>query len=241
MRCFRVGYIGESDTILLSDAGQIHHLKDVLRLARRDEITIFDDEGRECLCSVDGFEREGITLTVVSRARKPPRKARLTVACAVPKRGMDEIVSKLTQLGTYAIVPMRTERTVVKLGEDSARSKVERWKRLAQASAEQSQRSDVPDIGQVTEFNNVVSHASAFDLRVIPTLSGERRALSQVLADIKPASVLALIGPEGDFTDQEVERAREAGFLPISLGAHVLRVDTAAISLAAYLRLAGVI
>ena len=108
--------------------------------------------GRECFCTVDRFDPAGVTLIVKSRREVTRRKARLMVACALPKKGMDEIVDKLTQLGVDSIVPMRTERVVVRLTEEAARAKVERWRRLARAAAEQSQRIDVPEVGQVTEI-----------------------------------------------------------------------------------------
>lgn len=232
--------IGDEDTLLLTDAGQVHHLKNVLRLSRGDEITVFDDAGRECLCSVDGVGREDVTLTVRARRHAIERRARLMIACAVPKRGMDDVVDKLTQLGVDSLVPMRTQRVVAKLGDDSSQSKVERWRRLARAAAEQSHRSDVPTVRPVTDFSEVIAGASAFDLRLIPTLAGERETLSSVIRDMRPASIVVLVGPEGDFSDQEIQQARNAGFVPVDLGQHVLRVDTAAISVAAYLRVAGI-
>ncbi len=240
MHRFRVEAIGNGDTLLLANAGQVHHLKNVLRLGPGDEITVFDGAGTECLCLVDALGREGVTLAVRARTKVKPRKARLTIACAVPKRGMDEVVDKLTQLGVDSVVPMRTERVVARLGEDASHSRVERWRRLARAAAEQSHRSDVPDVGPVADFREVIARASAFDLRLIPTLSGDRVALSTVIRDTTPASILVLVGPEGDFSDREVQQARSAEFVPVDLGPHVLRVDTAAISIAAYLMVAGI-
>ena len=240
MHRFRVEAIGDEDTVLLADSGQVHHLKNVLRLHRGDEITVFDDAGRECLCLVDGVGREGVTLAVQARTTAKPRKARLTIACAVPKRGMDEVIDKLTQIGVDSVVPMRTQRVVARLDDDSSHLRVERWRRLARAAAEQSHRSDVPDIGLVTDFSEVIARASAFDLRLIPTLTGDRVSLSAAIRDVRPASILVLVGPEGDFSDQEIQQALGAGFVLVDLGQHVLRVDTAAISVAAYLMLAGV-
>ena len=241
MHRFRVESIGNGDTVLLGDAGQIHHLKDVLRLNQGDEIEVFDDGGHECVCSVDRFETAGVVLGVKTRIEEPiRRRSRLMVACALPKKGMDEVVDKLTQLGVDTIVPMLTERVVVRPGADSARNKVERWRKLAQAAAEQSHRSDVPEIGQITGINEIIAHSERFNLKLIPTLSGIRREPGDMLAGPPPPSILVLIGPEGDFTPGEVEAATNAGFIAITLGDQVLRVDTAAIALAGYLRVAGI-
>ncbi len=237
MHRFRVDFIADGDTILLSNQGQVHHLKDVLRLVTGDEITVFDDGGHECLCTIIQFNENGVTLSVKSRKTVGPPKAKLTVACALPKKGMDEIVDKLTQLGVDAIIPMRTARVVGKLSEAAAEGKVERWRRLAQAAAEQSQRSGVPEIRPLTDIGPVISQAEGYDLKLIPTLSGDRRMLGQALGDTRPGSILVLIGPEGDFTDEEVQSARRGGFIPVSLGAQVLRVDTAAIAVTSYITL----
>jgi 16S rRNA (uracil1498-N3)-methyltransferase len=90
-------------------------------------------------------------------------------------------------------------------------------------------------------MGEVMSLAEGYDLKLIPTLSGERRAMGEVIGGGMVGSVIALIGPEGDFTEKEIEAARQAGFVPVSLGAQVLRVDTAAIAVAAYLKLAAAI
>jgi 16S rRNA (uracil1498-N3)-methyltransferase len=237
---FRIEAIGDENMLLLTDAGQVHHLKNVLRLGRGDEITVFDDAGMECLCSVNGVGREEVTLTVRARRHVIERRSRLMIACAVPKRGMDDVVDKLTQLGVDSLIPMRTQRVVAKLGDDSSQSRIERWMRLARAAAEQSHRSEVLTVGPVTDFTEVIAGASAFDLRLIATLAGHRETLISVTRDMRPASTAALIGPEGDFSDDEIQQACSAGFVPVDLGQQVLRVDTAAIAVAAYLRLAGI-
>jgi 16S rRNA (uracil1498-N3)-methyltransferase len=239
MHRFRVENIGDGDTVLLGQPGQVHHLKDVLRLAAGDRIAVFDDGGHECVCTVERIGRETVVLAIQTRREHQFTRARLTMAVAVPKKGMDEIVDKLTQLGVDSIIPMRTDRVVVRLTEELAAGKVERWRRLAQAAAEQSQSSRVPEIQRVTDFDAVVSAPA--DLRLIPHLSGERKTLGEAVGQDVPGSILVLIGPEGDFTGAEVRLALKAAFVPVSLGPQVLRVDTAAIALAGYLRVAGIV
>ncbi len=241
MHTFRVPYRADGDIIVLSDAGQIHHLKDVLRLGAGDEVTVFDGGGQEYQCEITGEGKQGVTLRVKGRRMGALPQARVAVACALPKKGLDDIVDKLTQLGVDTIIPMRTERVVVRLGEAAAAVRLERWRKLAESAAGQSQRANVPELRPLSGIGEVISQAAGYDLKLIPTLSGARQTLGEVLADRRPASVLVLIGPEGDFTDEEVEAARQAGFQPVSLGAQVLRVDTAAIAVAAYLRLSGVV
>jgi 16S rRNA (uracil1498-N3)-methyltransferase len=239
MHRFRVTRVADSEVIILADAGQVHHLKDVLRLAAGDEIVAYDGGGQECVCAIAGFGEQGVILNVKSRKTIAPPKTRLAVACALPKKGMDDIIDKLTQLGVDLIIPMRSARVVVRLSETAAVNRLERWRRLAASAAGQSQRSTLPELRPLTSVGDVISLAGPYDLRLIPTLSGEIKTIGEAVGARHPQNVLVLIGPEGDFTDQEVQAAGAAGFIPVSLGPRVLRVDTAAIAVAAYLKLSG--
>jgi 16S rRNA (uracil1498-N3)-methyltransferase len=241
MHSFRVGHIVDGGTIVLEDAGQVHHLKDVLRLAAGDAVTVFDRGGAEYLCEIAVVSEQRATLRVTSRIMAEPTQAKLAIACALPKKGMDDIVDKLTQLGVDTIIPMRTDRVVVRMSDANALGRVERWRKLAESAAGQSRRARVPEVRPLAGIGDVISEADGYDLKLIPTLFGERMALSEALGVRRPVNVLVLIGPEGDFTDEEVAAARRRGFVPVSLGHQVMRVDTAAIAVAAYWRLSGFI
>ena len=237
MNRFYVNEAVSGGSIVISDPEQLHHLRDVLRLKPGDEVAVFDPAGEEFLAEVSGLERKKAVLAVKSRRPAPPERLKITIACAVPKKSrMDDIVDKLTQLGVDAIIPLETERTIVKL-EERQSDRLERWQKIARNAAEQSRRNRLPRIYPVMGLEDVLGTAPEFDLKLIPTLAGDSRPLREALTGIRPASVLVLIGPEGDFTPGEVRRAFEAGFLPVSLGRTVLRVETAAIAAAAFLRL----
>jgi 16S rRNA (uracil1498-N3)-methyltransferase len=238
MHRFRVQEISDGDLIVLQDAEQVHHVKDVLRLAKGDEIIVFDDAGQESLCAIDHFHEKTVTLSIKERKRISSAAARLTIACALPKRGMDEIIDKLTQLGVDTIIPMQTSRVVIQLDKQGDRIKLARWQRVAQSAAEQSQRSRMPEITGVTPIEEIIADSIKFDLKLIPHLSGQRRTIAEVVGGTRAKDIIALIGPEGDFSPDEIDMATAAGFIPASLGAQVLRVDTAAIAVAAYVKLA---
>jgi 16S rRNA (uracil1498-N3)-methyltransferase len=104
-------------------------------------------------------------------------------------------------------------------------------------AAEQSRRPCLPVISPVMSLADVLAAAPNYDLKLIPTLTGASRPLREAIAGVKPAVVLALIGPEGDFSPAEVEQALAAGFVPVSLGDTVLRVETAALTVASFLKL----
>ncbi len=228
-----------ADEVVLSDARLLHHVRDVVRLGTGDEIVIFDSQGNECLCTIQELDRTQAKLAIKSRRKTVPRVTGITVACAVPKRGFDEVVDSLTQLGVDAIIPVQTARGVVKLDEARQQSRLQRWTRIAHNAAEQSRRGSVPTIGPVMGFNDVLIRSEAFGVKLFPTLSGNRKELKEVLRGSHPHNVFALIGPEGDFTPQELGLALDAGFIPVSLGDLVLRVGTAAVAVVSYVRLSS--
>jgi 16S rRNA (uracil1498-N3)-methyltransferase len=228
--------IGE--TLSVTEPEQLHHLKDVLRLKIGEEVTVFDTSGDEFLCSIVSFEKKQAILAVKRRKPAKPEKLNLAIACAIPKQSrMDDIIDKLTQLGAATIIPLQTERVVVKL-EEKQENRLERWRKIALRAAEQSHRNTLPSITPVMSLEQVLERAKDYEARLIPTLDSRTLPLKEALGKSTSTSVLVLIGPEGDFTPREVEQAVKAGFIPVSLGATVLRVETAAIAITAYLRLA---
>jgi hypothetical protein len=113
----------------------------------------------------------------------------------------------------------------------------ERWKKIAQNASQQSQRSALPIIEPIKNVEEVCCAAGDFDLKLIPTLTGERKNLKEIFDSARPRNILVFIGPEGDFTDEEIRLALESGCVLVSLGDTTLRVDTAAIAVSAFLKL----
>ena len=164
----------------------------------------------------------------------------ITVACAIPKQvKMDDIIDKLTQLGAARIIPLQTERVIVKLDQSKKLQRFQRWEKIALSAVKQSQRSNFVLISPVTELKDLLSNLQDYDLKLIPTLSSERKTLKNIFNQtIKPLKkIIVLIGPEGDFTEKEIALAKAAGFFPVSLGQQVLRVDTAAIAVVSFIKL----
>jgi 16S rRNA (uracil1498-N3)-methyltransferase len=125
---------------------------------------------------------------------------------------------------------------VVKLDSAKTEARLKRWQKIAQSAAQQSQRSRIPVIESVARFEDVILSSQDYDLKLIPNLSGERKPIREVVAETRPKDVIVLVGPEGDFTAEEVGLALSQGFIAVSLGDTVLRVATAAIAVAAYIK-----
>jgi len=238
MHRFFVDHI-KGNSAILADSAQLHHIRDVLRLKINDAVIISDGAGNEYNGVITSINKKQAVFNLTSVQTQKRSSIVLTVACAIPKGShMDEIIDGLTQLGVKRIIPMMTDRVVVKLDEAKSESRLKRWQTIAQSAARQCQRSDIPVITPVTDIEKVVTDTQNLDLKLIPHLSGRRKSIKSVLSKKSYKNVIVLIGPEGDFTPSEVELALHNGFTPVSLGDTVLRVATAAIAVAAYIRFA---
>ena len=241
MNRFFIEKINVSDKfIILNDPDQLHHLRDVLRARPGERIAVFDHLANEYVAVVVEIGSSGAKLEI--KEKRPPNDLdiEITVACAIPKKvKMDDIIDKLTQLGVACIIPLQTERVIVKLDKQKKLQRFQRWERIAVSAVKQSQRSKLVVIKPVTDFKDVIANVQDFDLRLIPTLETERKTLKNIFNQTGQQfkKIMVLIGPEGDFTPQEITLAKEAGFLPVSLGKQVLRIDTAVIAVVSFIKL----
>jgi 16S rRNA (uracil1498-N3)-methyltransferase len=201
---------------------QIRHLK-VLRLKEGERIGVFDGKGHEFEVVYSEKVSSGkIRLEKAAKGREEP-KVKITLAIAVPKGGrMDVLVEKVSELGVYHIVPIICSRSVVKPGE----AKVERLRRIALEACAQSERSIVPTISEPIEFAELLSTIKNYNHAFICHKTGQPLAK----AYCECATALAIVGPEGDFTDAELQAAKEAGCTFVSLGPTILRTETAGIT-----------
>lgn len=226
--------------IYITDKQEAHHIKDVLRMKINDKIVVFSGTGAEYEGLISELKPEHICIKIqrIKPALSKNAMLDVTIACAIPKKAkMDDIIDKLIQLGVNRIIPLLTEHTVVRWNGEQRQKHHQRWQKIALSACKQSQRSDLPVIEPVKEIKEVLLEARDFDLKLIPTLAGERKALHEALKCGRYQRILFFIGPEGDFSLNEINLARQAGFIPVSLGQSVLRVDTAAIAVASFIRL----
>ena len=143
-------------TTSITDTEQLHHLRDVLRLKNKDEVNVFDSEGTEFFCRINSLDRKAAVLNIISRKAAKPEKIKITIACAIPKNArMDEIIDKLTQLGVDTIIPLKTERVIVKMDENQE-SRLIRWRKIALNASEQSQRNNLPIITPLMNLGDLL-------------------------------------------------------------------------------------
>ena len=226
--------------IFINDPRQIHYLCDVLRMKVGDDIYVFDGQGKEYRCEIKGLSNKRITLLIKKENHNKFRsKFNLTVACALPKQKnrFDDLIDKLSQLGVDKIIPMITQRVVVRWDHSQRQRHHQRWLMITRQACIQSGRNVLPIIEPIKEIRQILNSTEAYDLKLIPTIIEKKQNLRNVVNKSNPKKILILIGPEGDFTESELGQAVNAGFIPVCLGDLVLRVDTAAIAVASFFSL----
>jgi 16S rRNA (uracil1498-N3)-methyltransferase len=227
-------------------ADEARHLRDVLRLQRGDQIYVFDGEGKEFHCTIADSGREFAQLNVLAEVQpaQPESPLDLTLAVALLKgEKFDLVVQKATELGVRRIMPIITERADVRLRDAGDASKrVTRWQRIALEAAKQSGRARVPEVATPRTFQSLLESLSAD--ASLPASSnvmfsergGQRLAEAISRQDIAERPIVALVGSEGGWTDDEIARARQAGWEIVTLGGRTLRAETAAIAVVALLQ-----
>ena len=195
--------------------GDVNHIKNVLRLKKGDEILISSGDNYDYNCIID-------TITKVYLFQGLPKADK-----------MELIIQKMIELGVYEIVPVAMKRSVVKLDDKKAKSKVARWNTIAESAAKQSKRSIMPKVSDVVSFKQAVAMASELDVLLLPYECAEGiEHTRQVIASIgKGKSIGIFIGPEGGFDKDELELATNAGADIITLGRRILRTETAGLML----------
>ena len=154
----------------------------------------------------------------------------LTVALSlVNEQKMDLILQKLTELGVSKIIPVKTERSIIKLDDKKETKKIVRWQTICKEASEQSKRTSIPEVTNIMKLEELTKLDS--ELKLICSLNDKTKPLAEYLnKGIK--SIMFTIGPEGGFTEKEETFLMNNGFLPVSLGKRVMRVETAAIYVA---------
>ncbi len=229
----------KSGLVTITDGEQIHHLMDVLRIRKGDALDIFDGRKEYSTRVLDiGKHKIVAGITSCREAIVGAARFQITLACAIPKKAkMDYIVQKCTELGVERIIPLVTERTIVKPDRTGGDLKLKRWRKIAMEAAQQSGRDSLPIIEPPMSFVQALSGIRSFDLSLIPNLGVGNRNIKDIISGFTGKSIIAFIGPEGDFSPREITMAADAGCLGVSLGGLVLKVDTAAIAIVSYLHL----
>ena len=222
-----------NDQIVVSGE-DVHHIIRVLRHRPGDVIRISDGRNTESIgviLDVDARRLE-IKLKIVEKNKHNEIKPFITLLLSLPKGDkFDWILQKNTEIGVSKFIPIVTQRTVVNVAQSKLTRRRERWKRIVQEAAKQCMRMDVPEVGQVLTLDSGLQEIKNHELTVIPWEQENKTTLKKIMKDIDKiiSRIAVFIGPEGGFSIDEIERAKAAGAVSISLGSRILRTETAAV------------
>jgi len=223
-------------TIFISGK-EAHHILDVMRLKKTDKVTTFDGAGKEYSGFIKDVSRDSLTVEITGiRDSLSVKGPRLWLIQALPKKDkMDYIIEKSTEIGVHSVTPVSCERAIPVWDSAKMSARAERWRKIAREAAKQCGRADIPEVGDIKDFRGAVKDAGDRGLCLIATLGEGTVKIRDAIRGFKGKSLAIAIGPEGDFTVDEVNAAKKEGFKPVSLGANVMKSDTAALAALAIL------
>ncbi len=217
----------ENDLAVLSPE-ESHHLARVLRVEAGQELTLFDGQGTRAEGIVEAVTKKEVTVRITARETVPPPVVEITLIQAICKPDRFELIlQKATELGIRRIQPVISAHTVNRSKEPE--KQMERWQTIIRNAAQQCGTAWLPELLPLQKFNAVALKADVVFIGSLHPNAKPFREAFQGLDRAKIKTAALLIGPEGDFTEEEVNAAVAAGAIPVTFGSQILRTETAAI------------
>lgn len=215
------------------EGADYNHIKNVLRMLPGDTCLI-SCAGKSDLCKIEAFSESFVSLTIIEEGYSVSElPVKIHLFQGLPKGDkMEYIIEKCTELGVFSIIPTEMKNCVVKLDDKKAAAKQLRWQKIAESAAKQSKRNIIPEIACVCSFDKALEKAESLDLILVPyeNKDGMAATADAIRKLSRAKSVGIFIGPEGGFTEKEIEKAIKSNAKIISLGKRILRTETAAIT-----------
>ena len=215
-------------TEIVLDGEEAKHIMTVLRMKPGDELLLINGTGREMTARILNENKGEVRLEAISDAPCPSEPLnRVTLFQCLPKAGkLELIIQKCVELGIFAIQPVYSKRCVVK--PEAKESKLLRFNRVAQEAAKQSGRGIIPEVRWIDSFVEALDAAKQQEDAFFLYETGERESLRSALKGAeKLGSAAVITGPEGGFEPYEADMARKVGLHVCSMGARILRCETA--------------
>ncbi|MDF0644514.1 MAG: 16S rRNA (uracil(1498)-N(3))-methyltransferase [Nitrospira sp.] len=209
----------------------LKHLRDSLRLQLGETLVLTDDRCRRYRTTIMKVTAQSLECHIVATTLAPVRESPSLILIQALLKGekMDWVIQKATELGVDHIVPVQTKNAVVKIHPDRVEHQRARWERIALEAAQQSERWTVPTIAAPTELSKAIASYPFATKFVLAERSAEPSLTSVLLPDGTDQAILLLIGPEGGWDSGELRQAADIGFQAVTIGARILRAETAAI------------
>jgi 16S rRNA (uracil1498-N3)-methyltransferase len=240
VRRFFVEKIQAPEGRLTISGPEARHMTRVLRMGPGDRVVLTDRAGLRVQALIESVRQRDLTVLIERPLPAPPTSPlKIVLGQAVLKsRAMAYMIQKASELGVDAILPFISEKTVVRAMASKSENSTRRWREIAIAASKQADRPGTVEIPSVVSFKTILLQPVGDNTLKLLLWEGEdTRGLKATLkTPSRPEAVVALVGPEGGFSREEVHYAEEGGFLPVSLGRRILRAETASIALAAILQ-----
>lgn len=220
------------DDKLTVTGSDVNHIKNVLRMRVGDVLSCNDSKGIVYKCRIEEFKENEIMLAVLEKEKSEAElPLKISLFQGLPKADkMELIIQKAVETGVYDIYPVINERSVVKLDAKKAAQKTERWQKIAESAAKQSGRAIIPVVHEPIDYRKALELAKNDNKEILlPYENAEGMAYSKKVIEetINKESCAIFIGPEGGFSEAEVDLAKENDAKIISLGHRILRTETA--------------
>jgi 16S rRNA (uracil1498-N3)-methyltransferase len=220
--------------IVTIEGDDAYHLQRVMRAEIGDEVICSNGKDREARVRITSLDKNSVmgeAAEELSMTAEPAVK--VWIAQSLPKGDkMEIVIQKGTEIGAARFLPFLSERTVVQYDAKKEAKRTERWQKIAKEAAEQAHRNRVPEVESVLSWKQLLRRAEQVDAAWICYEKEDgkqlKTAILEALEAEKRMSFLIAVGPEGGFTEQEIQQAETAGFVSVSLGKRILRTETAA-------------
>ncbi len=235
MKRFFVDKIIPADGLLSITGKEARHIRNVLRMKKGEMLILIDREGQSFEAEIGAVHYKEVRVTITKIIPpSPPSPIKISLAQALIKsHSMEYLIQKVTELGIYSIHPFYSERTVIQLKSAHLKNKMDRWMQIIQSACKQCGRTILPDFHTPLRFDALIKDVPAIrTLKILLWEDEDKVDLRRLLTSTDPAAhVFVIVGPEGGFTLNEINLAKDAGFYIVSLGNRILRAETAAVSL----------
>ncbi len=239
MRRFQIDKDNNSDSVIIIKGSDAHHIKNVLRLIPGEKIILFDGQKNEYLAEISDITEKQVKVTLQSKTTsKAESFVQIHIAQSFLKdRKMDKLLRQLTELGMTHWHPFFSDRTIARPDKKRMAGRMERWEKIAAESLKQCRRGKIPRISPPRTMTQILELGKTCDLNIIfwensttplsPAILGNKNNIN---------AILLVLGPEGGFSYDEIEKAESNGFITAALGPRILTAETAPIAACAIIQ-----
>ncbi len=222
------------DEFILVNSLESNHIMNSLRYKIGDQIIVSNEDDLEYTTKIIDYTKGNLKLKIEEAKPLQKNKREITLVQGLCKGDkMDFIIQKATEMGIRKIIPVETMRTIVKLDDKKSMKKIERWQKIADEAAKQSNAPLIPEVSKVNTLRDIEQNIEKNTKYILLWEEEKELKLSEVLKKTTEEKIVLIVGPEGGFDEREVNTLKEKGVYVVTLGEKILRTETAALAASA--------